>query len=158
MKTLSPARLHVLIARDAPSALVIRRGRAKQVCTLSWDRTKDLVTLAQWMSGRVYERRCDLSPDGRHWIYFAMNGHWSSESKGSWTAVASAPWLKARVFLPQGDCWQGGGLFLFLDEVKYEIGTVTNKVARPIPCLGIPQLQTFQSLPRPTTNRPHLNE
>lgn len=110
MKT--PARLHVLIARDAPTALVIRRGPAKEVCTFSWDRKNDLVTLAQWMRGRIYERRCDLSPDGRHWIYFAMNGRWSSESKGSWTAVACAPWLKAKVFLPKGDCWQGGGLFL----------------------------------------------
>jgi hypothetical protein len=112
MQTLVPARLHVLIARDAPSALVIRRGPAKQVCTFSWDRENDIVTLAQWMHGRVYERRCDLSPDGRHWIYFAMNGQWNSESKGSWSALACAPWLKAKVFLPKGDCWQGGGLFL----------------------------------------------
>jgi hypothetical protein len=117
MTTSSPARLHILIAHDAPTALVIRRGPAKRVCTFSWDRKNDLVTLAQWMTGRIYERRCDLSPDGRHWIYFAMNGQWSSQSKGAWTAVASAPWLKARIFLPKGDCWQGGGLFL--DDSTY---------------------------------------
>lgn len=112
MGTVSPARLHILIARDAPIGLVIRRGPAKQVATFSWDLRNDQVAPGQWMAGRIYERRCDLSPDGQHWIYFAMNGRWGSESKGSWTAVASTPWLKAKVFLPKGDCWQGGGLFL----------------------------------------------
>lgn len=112
MNAPSRARLHVLVAREAPTALIIRRGPAKRVCTFSWDRRNDQVTLAQWLSGRIYERRCDLSPDGRHWIYFAMNVKWDSESRGSWTAVADAPWLKARLFLPKGDCWQGGGLFL----------------------------------------------
>ena len=117
MKASSAPRLHVLIARDAPTALVIRRGPAKRVCTFSWDRKSDIVALAQWMSGRIYERRCDLSPDGRHWIYFAMNGQWGSKSKGAWTAVACAPWLKAKIFMPKGDCWQGGGLFL--DNTRY---------------------------------------
>ena len=117
MRTVSLARLHVLVARDASTALVIRRGPAKQVCTFSWDRKNDQVTLAQWLAGCIYERRCDLSPDGRHWIYFAMNGRWQSASKGAWTAVACAPWLKAKVFMPKGDCWQGGGLFL--DNTRY---------------------------------------
>lgn len=117
MSDLVAPRIHVLIAREAPTALVIRRGPAKAVCTFSWDRKNDLLTLAQWLRGRIYERRADISPDGRHWIYFAMNGRWSGPAKGSWTAVASAPWLKARVLYPKGDCWQGGGLFL--DNKRY---------------------------------------
>jgi cytochrome bd-type quinol oxidase subunit 2 len=30
--------------------------------------------VGQWLKGRIYERRSDLSPDGKHLIYFAMNG------------------------------------------------------------------------------------
>ena len=63
------------------------------------------------MRGRIYERRCDLSPDGKHFIYFAMNGRWDSETKGAWTAISRTPYLKAVTLLAKGDCWQGGGLF-----------------------------------------------
>jgi hypothetical protein len=107
-----PARLHVLLAREAKVAVVIRRGPAISVCTVLWDRTHNKFKLGQWLRGRIYERRSDLSPDGRHMIYFAMNGRWDSETKGSWTAVSRAPYLKALVLLAKGDCWYGGGLFL----------------------------------------------
>lgn len=107
-----PARLHVLLARDAPIGLVIRRGPAKAVCTIGWDRTRDTFALGQWLRGRIYERRCDLSPDGAHAIYFAMNGKWSSEAKGAWTAISRTPYLHAVALYAKGDCWHGGGLFV----------------------------------------------
>lgn len=107
-----PARLHVLLARNAKVGLVIRRGPSKSVCTVFWNRERDTFKLGQWMRGRIYERRCDLSPDGRHFIYFAMNGRWQSETKGSWTAISRVPYLKAVSLFAKGDCWHGGGLFL----------------------------------------------
>lgn len=106
-----PARLHVLLARNAPSGLVIRRGPSRQVALIGWDRDQDTFALGQWLRGRIYERRCDLSPDGRHFIYFAMNGRWNSSVKGSWTAISRAPYLKAVTLYAKGDCWNGGGLF-----------------------------------------------
>jgi hypothetical protein len=110
-KQFSP-RLHILLARNATTAVVIRRGPSKRVATFLWDRNGDCFSLGQWMNGRIYERRSDLSPDGRHLIYFAMNGQWTADSKGSWSAVSRAPYLKAISFYPKGDCWEGGGLFL----------------------------------------------
>src|SRR5437763_1129677 len=107
-----PTRLHVLLAREAKVGLVIRRGPSKSVCTLLWNRERDTFKLGQWMRGRIYERRCDLSPDGRRFIYFAMNGRWQSETKGSWTAISRVPYLKAVSMFAKGDCWHGGGLFL----------------------------------------------
>src|SRR5687768_13881314 len=104
-------RLHVLMARDASAAVVIRRGPTRHTAVIGWDRKTDRFTLGQWLYGRIYERRSDLSPDGKHLIYFAMNGKWSSESRGSWTAISRAPYLKALAFFPKGDCWLGGGLF-----------------------------------------------
>lgn len=107
-----PARLHVLLARDAKIGLVIRRGPSKSVCTVLWDRDRNTFKLGQWMRGRIYERRSDLSPDGKHFIYFAMNGRWDSETKGAWTAISRVPYLKAIDLFAKGDCWHGGGLFL----------------------------------------------
>ena len=106
-----PARLHVLLARDTPMGLVIRRGPSKSVATILWNRDTDDFQVGQWLKGRIYERRSDLSPDGRYFIYFAMNGKWSTESKGSWTAVSRSPYLKAIAMFPKGDCWNGGGLW-----------------------------------------------
>ena len=107
-----PPRLHVLLARDAPTAVVIRRGPSKVTATIGWNRRTDTFSVGQWLQGRVYERRSDLSPDGRHLIYFAMNGRWSGRAKGAWTAVSRAPYLKAVSLFAKGDCWHGGGLFV----------------------------------------------
>ena len=107
-----PARVHVILARDSKVAVAIRRGPSNSVCTLLWDRQRDSFHLGQWLKGRIYERRCDLSPDGKHLIYFAMNGKWSSEIKGSWSAISNAPYLKAMGLWANGSCWNGGGLFI----------------------------------------------
>ncbi|GEM_PF-294235 len=104
-------RLHVLLARDSPRSVVIRRGPTRHTATVLWDRATDSFTLGQWLKGRIYERRSDLSPDGEQLIYFAMNGRWSSNAKGAWTAISRAPFLKAVSLFAKGDCWHGGGLF-----------------------------------------------
>ncbi|MGH6951717.1 MAG: hypothetical protein ACREH4_12650 [Vitreimonas sp.] len=104
-------RLHVILARGADTAVVFRRGPSKRVATFSWDRANDVVQLGQWLKGRIYERRSDLSPDGRHLIYFAFNGKHRTETRGSWTAVSRAPYLHALDLYAKGDCWEGGGLF-----------------------------------------------
>ncbi len=106
-----PARLHVLLARDRPYGVIIRRGPAKSVCTIGWNRAKDEFTLGQWMRGRIYEERCDLSPDGRYFLYFVLTGRWSTEARGTYTAISRAPYLKAIALYPEGGTWGGGGVF-----------------------------------------------
>jgi hypothetical protein len=107
-----PPRLHVLLARRAPVGVVLRRGPSRAVCAIGWDRDRDTFELGQWLRGRIYERRSDLSPDGRYMIYFAMDGRWSSRTRGAWTAISIAPHLKAIALYAKGDCWNGGGLFV----------------------------------------------
>lgn len=102
-----PARLHVLLARDTPQAVIIRRGPSKRTAVIGWDRGTDTFLVGQWLKGKLYHYRCDISPDGRHWIYFAM----SDRDASTWTAVARAPYLRALDFYPKGDSWNGGGLF-----------------------------------------------
>ncbi len=109
--TPTPCRVHILLARKAKTAVAIRRGPSKRVCTVAWDRRTDRFQTGQWLKGRLYERRSDLSPDGKHLIYFALNGRWKSPTKGSWTAVSRAPYLKALGLWANGSAWNGGGLF-----------------------------------------------
>ncbi len=110
-----PARLDVLLAPKARKAVVLRRGPAKQVCTVGWDLSSDTFQLGQWIKGRIHAFCCDLSPDGRYFLYYVMKGH-NFQGDYDWTAVSRAPYLKAigRWKLSAG--LPGGGLFLADDK------------------------------------------
>lgn len=102
-------RLWAIIARDARRAVVFRRGPSSQVLVLSWDLETDELTPGQWLKGRIYEDRCDLSPSGDLLVVFAAKyrkPYWA------WTAVSRAPWLTALALWPQNDTWGGGGRFV----------------------------------------------
>lgn len=104
----SQVRLYCLLAREAPVAVVFRRGPSKQVLLLQWQTDSDTFHEGQWFKGRIYERRCDLSPSGEQLIYFAAN---YKQPYFSWTAVSKPPFLTALALWPKGDAWGGGGLF-----------------------------------------------
>src|SRR5437588_13066224 len=106
------ARLHVLLAREAPLGLVIRHGTAKSVCTLLWDRKKDKFTLGQWMRGRIHIETCDLSPDGKHFLYAAQK--YVKGYSQDWTVVSRTPYLKAVAYYPQ----RWGGWFVNRSEER----------------------------------------
>lgn len=103
-----PARLFVILARKAPFAVIFRRGPSKQVRLIGWNTETDEFEGGHWLKGRIYERRCDLSPNGRYLIYFAAD---HKSSMYSWTAISKPPWLTAISMWQNGDCWGGGGLF-----------------------------------------------
>ncbi len=104
----SKVRLYVILARNAQRAVVFRRGPSKRVQLLLWHTDKDKFEEGQWFKGRIYERRCDLSPSGTLLVYFAAN---YKTPYFSWTAVSKPPFLAALALWPKGDCWGGGGLF-----------------------------------------------
>lgn len=112
MTNLPPPRLHVLLASEAPLGIVIRRGPSKQFCTLLWNRKTDSFTMGQWLKGRIYEHRSDLSPDGKHFLYFAMNARRSHQGPTCWTAISRAPYLRAIALHGDEETWFGGGRFL----------------------------------------------
>jgi hypothetical protein len=93
--------------------VVLRRGPSKVVQLVIWDRTKDKFKPSSRFRGRIYPDRSDLSPDGRHMIYFAMGGvRWAMPAtRGTWTAICELPSLKASALWGQGDTWGGGGMF-----------------------------------------------
>ena len=110
--TAPPPRLHVLMRPETTKAVVLRRGGSKVFCSIGWDLATDRFSIGQWCRHKLYPHRCDLSPDGRWMVYFALNGRYQSETRGTWTAVSRAPYLKAVCLEPQGHTWGGGGLFI----------------------------------------------
>lgn len=106
-------RIHAILARQAPVGVVLRRGPSKWVELIRWDRVTDQFTRGAWFHGRIYERRCDLSPHGELFVYFAqkLGGPQDASYTYAWTAVSKPPWLTALGLWPKGNCWDGGGLF-----------------------------------------------
>lgn len=107
-------RLYVIQARDAPRAVIFRRGPSAQVMLALWHTDSDRVEEGQWLKGRIYERRADLSPDGTKLLYFAAQ--WR-RPVATWTAISTPPWLTALAFWPKGDAWGGGGLWESRDRI-----------------------------------------
>src|SRR5438105_1108768 len=102
-------RLYANLARKSRRAVILRRGPSKQVALIAWDRQRDSFEVGQWFKGRIYERRCDLSPDASRFLYFAAN--WRGPYQ-SWTAISHPPWLTAVALWPNGSAWGGGGMFV----------------------------------------------
>ena len=101
-------RLWVILARESDVAVVIRRGPSRQVLLIRWHRKTDAFVPGQWFKGRIYPLRCDLSPSGERFLYFAAD---FVKPYYSWTAVSRPPYLTALALWPKGDCWGGGGQF-----------------------------------------------
>jgi hypothetical protein len=92
LRTSSAARIWVLLARKEPVGVIFRRGPSKQVMLIKWNTEKDSFHLGQWFKGRVYERRCDLSPSGDLLIYFAAK---QKPPLYSWTGISKPPYFSA---------------------------------------------------------------
>ena len=121
----SRGRLFVLMARERPRALILRRGPTGWYHLVLWDTREDTFAHGAWFKGRIYEERCDLSPEGDMFLYFALKGStWGTSYKGTWTAISRPPWLHALMLWPQGDTWGGGGRFLGPRKVGLWLGRV----------------------------------
>lgn len=108
MRQSPQTRLYAILARDADRGVLFRRGPSKRVLLIVWDTANDTFEEGQWLKGRIYERRGDLSPDGQLLVYFAAS---QKKPYFSWTAISRPPFLTALALWPKGDAWGGGGLF-----------------------------------------------
>jgi hypothetical protein len=110
-----PCRLHFLLAREALTGVLFRRGPSRWVRLIQWNVAADTFEPGQWFKGRIYEKRCDLSPDGTKLIYFAQKVNYRTLNDPAysyaWTAISRPPYLTALALWRKGDCWNGGGLF-----------------------------------------------
>ena len=61
---MTTCRLFVYLARTAPVAAVLRRGPTDWARLSLWRTDTDTFEHGQWIKGRIYERRSDISSDG----------------------------------------------------------------------------------------------
>jgi len=118
--------LYAILARDARVGVVFRRGPSKQVLLLLWRADTDQFYEGQWFNGRIYERRCDLSPSGKRLIYFAAK---YKAPYATWTAVSRPPFLTAVAMWPKGDAWGGDGIFAKEREILLNHRSAEMKLA-----------------------------
>jgi hypothetical protein len=84
-------RIDVIKSPASPVAAVFRRGPSKQVQNLKWDMATDTFTPGQWFKGRIYERRCDVLPNGEYLVHFAATyRQWTTDKNDLSRALKSA--------------------------------------------------------------------
>ncbi|BDI34010.1 hypothetical protein CCAX7_60610 [Capsulimonas corticalis] len=119
--TTSPARLYVILAREASVGVIFRQGPSDWTQIIHWDTATDTFTPGQWFHGDIQSRRSDLSPDGKLMIYHAVKDTWKTrrdtEYTHTWTAISKPPYLTALALWPLGENPGGGGMFQSNEEV-----------------------------------------
>ncbi|GBF07762.1 hypothetical protein DAERI_170021 [Deinococcus aerius] len=122
----APARVWVLLASEASTAVIFRRGPSRWTRLYLWDTRTDTFTPGSWFAGRLYELLSDLSPDGQHLVYVARNESKRRQERArlelgvkhfySWTAVCTPPRVKALgLWNASGNLVAGG---IFADNTK----------------------------------------
>jgi hypothetical protein len=106
--------LYCILARDAPRAVIFRRGPSKRVRLILWHTDTDRIEPGQWFHGTIYAKRSDLSPDGTLLVYFAGK---HKPPPYTWTAISRPPYLTALTLWQKWDSWWGGGLFIGNDKL-----------------------------------------
>ncbi|RLB51816.1 MAG: hypothetical protein DRJ42_16160 [Deltaproteobacteria bacterium] len=101
------------MAREAYVAVILRRGPSGWYQLIEWNTRRDMFSDGAWFKGRIYEEKCDLSPDGQLFLCFCFQGsRLSTDYTDSWTAVSRSPYLYALALWPSGTTYGGGGRFV----------------------------------------------
>jgi hypothetical protein len=106
-------RLFVIMARDAPVAVVLRRGPASWAQLTLWNTESDRFIPGVWIRGRIYEDACDLSPDGELLVSAVFQGRRPANDLHAVVDDGQqAASLHALVLWPMGTTYGGGGRFV----------------------------------------------
>jgi hypothetical protein len=77
-----------------------------------WDLAAPAYEPGTWLRGTIYPQRCDLSPDGRWFAYFAMKQSAEWELGSTYIAISRLPWLTALAAWGIGSTWTRGMQFV----------------------------------------------
>jgi hypothetical protein len=115
-------RIYCIPATAAPIVAVLRRGPSEWWNVGRWQLDEPGYESGAWFRGRLYARRCDLSPDGRWLSYFALKGGSTWEAGDTYCAISRLPWLKALAAWPSCGTWTRGYHFVEERRNAWEIG------------------------------------
>jgi hypothetical protein len=111
----SPCRLFVYLARKAPVAVVLRRGPTDWARLSVWRTDLDTFDHGQWIKGRIYERRSDVSSDGSLFAAFVRQsggGRPGQQPRAdSWVAISRPPYFTALALWFVGGTYHTGAFF-----------------------------------------------
>ncbi len=139
--------LYCIFAREAPKAVIFRRGPSKQVRLIGWDVATNRFELGQWFKGRIYAEKSDLSPSGKSLIYYAAKYNYGSEH-GTWIALSTPPYLTAHTLWPATGTWNI--LSLFETDARLALATYrSDSSLKPIEPFRVPQGLTVNCRPWP---------
>lgn len=146
MEQQAPCRLYVYLASDAPVAVVLVRGPSDWSRLSTWRTDTDTFEHGQWLRGRVYPRRCDVSPDGSLFAYFVHKATGGRDVQAdSWAAVSRPPYFTALALWAVGTTYFAGGLFV--DRKTLFMSWITD---------GAPDIGTLPGWLRMTKDLPHV--
>lgn len=123
---IEPARLHILPAKRAPIAAVIRRKPSKRFHILRWDTSTDEVTSGSWFRGKLYPLRSDISFNGNWLTYLALGA-----SGDTWNGICRLPWLKTVAEGSNNGTWFGGGYWFSARELRLNNWKPDSRVKLP---------------------------
>lgn len=127
-------KLHLFYATATAKALILREDTPWWHLIL-WDRNTDTFTHGQWMQHHIHADRCALSPDGTHFLYFAVDGQWDRPAGGSYTVISEVPKFDALALYPEGDEIGGGGYFVDDSHYVIQTGRATDDIVGNAPHL-----------------------
>ena len=104
-------RLFVYLARESPVAVVLRRGPTDWARLSLWHTDSDRFEHGQWLKGRVYERRSDLSADGSLFVAFVRQSGGRHTRLDTWIAVSRPPFFSALAVWFVGGTYHTGAFF-----------------------------------------------
>lgn len=110
----APCRLFVYLASDAPLGVVLRRGPSDWARLSLWHTDSGMFEHGQWIKGRVYERRSDLSACGVLFAAFVRQSGGREIAEGmtdTWIAVSRPPWFTALALWKIGGTYCAGACF-----------------------------------------------
>jgi hypothetical protein len=106
-----PPRIYCITAQEAPIVAVFRRGPTDWSHVGLWDLARLHYEPGAWLGGRIFPRRCDLSPDGRFLSYFAHQPGATWELGEAYVAISKLPWLTALHAFATCGTWTRGYFF-----------------------------------------------
>jgi hypothetical protein len=105
-------RIFGIIALHAPVVAVVRRGPTDWMHVSRWDLETPAYEPGAWLRGTIYPQRCDLSPDGRWFAYFALKASAEWELGPMYIVISRLPWLTALAAWGIGSTWTRGMQFV----------------------------------------------